>query len=214
MFILSKKRLYIHIFLLIIISIAIVWWMVEIKQGKMPYVDQWTRGLVSIVEHTRVYTFFRGVTELGSKSFLLPFTIVMMIFIWIIFRNALPAFTFGIGTLGAQMLNKFIKNIIARERPSISALLNAQGYSFPSGHAMISIVCYGLLAYFLSKKFASQKRLIQFLFGFLILLIGLSRYFINVHYLTDIITGFFFGYLYLRMLIYLYEKFSGREKGV
>lgn len=101
-----------------------------------------------------------------------------------------------------------IKALVGRERPSISAALNAEGYSFPSGHAMIPMVCYGLIAYLLGKRMGSGKNrwLVQAMFGCLVLLIGISRFFINVHYLTDIITGFTIGFLFLFLLIAIDKK--------
>src|SRR5690625_1913567 len=202
------KKKYFYFCILLFLFLIIVWWAVQIKQGKLPYIDQLTRNFVAVVAHTPVYTFFRWITELGSRSFTVPFTIVMSLVLWRLYRDWFLALLFGLGTWGAHLLNHWIKHLVARERPSISALLNAQGFSFPSGHAMISIVCYGLLGYLLSKKINSKqiRTYVQIIFGLLILLIGSSRYFINVHFLTDIITGFLVGYLYLLLLIYVYEK--------
>ncbi len=205
------KRNMIHITVLTVGLIAIIIWILELKQGKIPLTDQITRGLVEEVAGTRVYTFFRGMTELGSKSFVIPFVIVMMVVLWIAYKKVFPAIIFGFGTLGASMLNRFIKHLIARERPSISKELDALGFSFPSGHAVTSIVCYGLLAYFLSERFPNRKVSIRIFFGMLIVLIGMSRYFINVHYLTDVITGFFVGYVYVLLLIFLNKNIQARR---
>jgi len=192
----------------IVIFAVIIWWIIEIRQGNMPYVDQWTRGLVVPVDNTFVHTFFSSITQLGSRPFILPFTILMTFFLWYFYRQLLPALFFGFGTLGAQLLNRLMKHLVARERPSISTALYAKGYSFPSGHAMTSMVCYGLLVYFLTEKITSSK--VKFWlrigFGLLILLVGTSRYFINVHYLTDVISGFYIGSLYLLSIIFVYKK--------
>nr|WP_280922962.1 phosphatase PAP2 family protein [Virgibacillus litoralis] len=120
---------------------------------------------------------------------------------------------FGVGTLTSHGLNILIKRLVERERPSILVAANAEGYSFPSGHAMISMVCYGLLAYFITKNLKSAKATfaVQFLFALLIFLIGISRYMINVHYLTDVLAGFIFGFIFLVGLIYLYELIRNRR---
>lgn len=193
--------------LYLILFITVIIWIVEIMHGDLPYVDQWTRGFVSNFLHTPLYLFFRRITELGSRTFVIPFVIVMASFL--LFRKrVLPALFFSFGTLGSHLLNKFIKGLVERERPSTSVLLHAEGYSFPSGHAMISIVCYSLLAYFLSELFESKKvkRVIKAFFVIVIVLIGFSRYVLNVHYLTDIVAGFLFGYVYVICLLFLYEK--------
>lgn len=209
----SRKRNSILIFLLVLVLFTIGTWVAKIINGELPYVDQWTRALVERFDDTYVYTIFRWVTELGSQSFLIPFIIIMAFILWLLFRNYLPALIFAGGTLMSHLLNVLIKNIVARERPSISIAANAEGHSFPSGHAMLSMVCYGLLVYFLSKKVSSTKRVfvIQLFFALLIFLIGLSRFFINVHYLTDIMAGFFIGYLCLIGLVYLYEFIQKRQ---
>lgn len=202
---LRKRNIMIALFVLSLIAIGI--WILEILKGKLPYVDQWTREIVSRFDGTYIYSIFRWMTELGSQSFLIPFIIIMTIILWVLFRDYLPALIFAGGTLISHLINVLIKNMVARERPSVSIAANAEGHSFPSGHAMLSMVCYGLLAYFLSKKITSTKRIfaIELFFALLIFLIGLSRFFINVHYLTDIMAGFFIGFLCLIGLIYLYE---------
>jgi len=183
----------------------LVIWSIKIVNGELPYIDQWTRAFVATLNETNLYYIFRAVTDLGSKSFLIPFTIVSSLLVWVIFRDWIPALILGGGTLVTHLFNKLIKTVIARERPSIWVEANAEGYSFPSGHSMITIVCYGLLVYFICKKVKSNKIkvAIQVIFALLILMIGLSRYVINVHYLTDILAGFSIGFGCLLALINL-----------
>ncbi len=182
-------------------------WIFKITRGDIPYVDKWTRALVDTFPDTYIYTFFRTVTNLGSESFMYPFTAVITIILIILFRDWLPGLTFGLGIFITHQVNKLIKILVSRERPSILVEANAVGESFPSGHAMVPIVCYGLLAYFLAKKIKSTTVVlfIQIIFALLVFLIGISRYVINVHYITDIVAGFVFGFLCLLLLIYFYE---------
>jgi undecaprenyl-diphosphatase len=207
------KRNTVGIVLVILILFVIGTWVIEIMNGKLPYVDQWTRVLVERFNGTHVYTFLRGMTELGSSSFLIPFIVVMTLVLWWVFHDYVPAIIFAGGMLLSHLLNTLIKSLVARERPSISVSANAEGFSFPSGHAMMSMVCYGLLAYFISKKIRSTYTvfLVQVSCALLVFLIGLSRFFINVHYLTDIMAGFFLGFVCLIGLISLYEWIRGRQ---
>ena len=117
-------------------------------------------------------------------------------------------YSFPGGILLTHQLNILIKSLVVRERPSISVAANAEGYSFPSGHAMISMVCYGLIAYLLVKKMKSHVLIFitQTMFVTLIFLIGISRYVIHVHYITDIVAGFALGFICLIGLIYVYER--------
>jgi undecaprenyl-diphosphatase len=213
-----KRNHWVILFLLGAILVVIGLWIVRILRGNMPYVDVWTRDPVLWLNDTYIYTVFRYITELGSQEFLVPFVIIVGILMWVVFKSWLPALIFSGGTLLSHGLNLLIKHIVERDRPSILEAANAEGHSFPSGHAMISMVCYGLLAYFIAKKIASTKLTlaVQIFFSLLIFLIGISRYVINVHYLTDVIAGFIIGYLLLVGFIYLYEalrKWQTRSKG-
>lgn len=205
----KQKKIYLGLFVLLFITLII--WVTKIKNGEIPNVDQWTRELVESIANSNAYTIARWLTELGSESFLVPFTIVMGIILCWIFHNFLPSIIFVGGTLVSHLLNIFIKNIVARERPSIFIEANAEGYSFPSGHAMISMVCYGLLMYLLIKKVPKWGNIIQVFFALLIFLIGISRFVINVHYLTDVISGFVIGFVVLLGFINLYEFLLSKQ---
>ncbi|MBP1968990.1 undecaprenyl-diphosphatase [Virgibacillus natechei] len=202
-----NRRNYIILFLFTLVVIMIGIWVSQIVRGNVPLTDQWTRNLVERVDGTVLFSFFRAVTELGSENFLIVFTITMAIVMWLMLRDWLPALIFAGGTLVSHLFNMLIKRLVGRDRPSILEAANAEGYSFPSGHAMITMVCYGLLAYFIVKRLYSTRAifLIQLFFSLLIFLVGISRYFINVHYLTDVVSGFIIGFFCLIGFIYLYE---------
>lgn len=202
----NKQQSYFYISLVVIMSV-IIGWIVTIKKSGMPYVDQWTRAFVDSVAGTKLYIAARWITELGSESFLIPFTMIMGILLIFLWKDWLPALFFAGGTLMSHLLNMWIKVLVGRERPSILIEANAEGFSFPSGHSMITMVCYGFLMYLLVKKVSSNqlKTTIQISFSLLIFLIGISRFFINVHYITDIIAGFTFGFLILLGQMYLFE---------
>src|SRR5699024_12285663 len=102
-----------------------------------------TRPYVDIVSETKVYTVFRWITELGSFHVVFPLTLIMMLLFLILFKEYLPACLFGVGVLTAHITNELLKQLMIRERPSISVLVYAEGYSLASGNTMISMVCYG-----------------------------------------------------------------------
>lgn len=209
-----NKRIYTYFIFFAIVLTFVIGWFIEIVNGKIPVVDLKMQQVALTYNDTFVYTFFRWMTELGSEHFVIPFVIVMMFVIGFILRDWLPAVTFGLGVLSAHILNLVIKNFVERDRPSISVVLNAEGFSYPSGHAMVSIVCYGLLAFFITKKLTSMKAkfITQFLFALLVFLVGMSRPMLNVHYLTDVITGFVLGYLCFIGIISLYEYLQRKRR--
>lgn len=116
----------------------------------------------------------------------------------------------------ATLLNIFLKNIIQRPRPNDFRLISETGYSFPSGHSMISMAFYGFLIY-LSIKYLKNKKmkivLITFL-SILIILIGISRIYLGVHYTSDVIAGFMISVCYLIIFTSLVKKYIiEREDG-
>ena len=106
------------------------------------------------------------------------------------------------------ILNRILKWIIARPRPERLKLVFEDGYSFPSGHSMVAFGFYGFLIYLICKNVKNKKikyPLIVFL-SVLILLIGISRIYLGVHYVTDVIGGFIFAFLYLVVFVKYFCK--------
>lgn len=202
-----RKRNFL-LLLFIGLCVVIVGWVIQIVGGNVPLVDQWTRDLALSYQDTSIYSVAAFVTNLGSRHFLVPFVIIAALVLLVLYKHWLPPLLFIGGTLFTYKINGLIKELTERERPMIEIELNAVGNSFPSGHAMISMVCYGLLGYFLSKRVKSNKIsiVIQVIFSFIIFTIGISRYILNVHYITDIVAGFVIGFLFLFGFIYLYER--------
>lgn len=96
------------------------------------------------------------------------------------------------------LFNTGLKFLVARPRPAFFHLVREVGYSFPSGHAMMSFAFYGFLIYLLFKNvIPSRKWLAIIALSILILAIGISRIYLGVHYTTDVIAGFAFSSGYL-----------------
>lgn len=106
------------------------------------------------------------------------------------------------------ILNRILKLIIARPRPPRLRLVIENGYSFPSGHSMVSFAFYGFLIYLINKNLKNKK--IKYpliiLLSLLILLIGISRIYLGVHYVTDVLGGYIIGLIYLIVFIKILKK--------
>lgn len=89
-----------------------------------------------------------------------------------------------------------LKNVFERSRPAGEALTIASGFSLPSGHAMVSMAFYGFLAaLLLRQKNSSRARWGATLLFVWVILIGFSRIYLNVHYLSDVLAGFILGFI-------------------
>ena len=108
------------------------------------------------------------------------------------------------GYSGAESLNFILKQTFARPRPSFANPLATANYSsFPSGHAMVSLVVYGLLAVFilLHVRHPALRILVTVVTILLVLCIGLSRIYLGVHYFSDVVAGYAAGTAWLSICI-------------
>ncbi|WP_077310302.1 phosphatase PAP2 family protein [Terribacillus halophilus] len=211
---LPHKKRYILLFTISIILAFLL--MMDVRLHPVPLLDQWTSSYPATLEGTFWYDLFRWITELGSSTVLSVLAFVFGLFLAIKRKDLIGAgIVFTATALGYQF-NFLIKKMVQRERPTILAFVDGEGFSFPSGHSMVSFITYGIIVYFLWKYLKQRLRFtITVVAGFLVLLIGLSRYVLRVHYVTDILGGYSFGLIFLIIWILLYKwlqyKF-GREK--
>ncbi|MDC3417262.1 phosphatase PAP2 family protein [Aquibacillus salsiterrae] len=181
--------------------------LLRVRYTDMPIIDKWAMPFAVGLEDTVIFEVFRWITELGSSTFLTPLSILFAIGLWFYTKDWLASIVALVGPYLGHKLNYWIKINVERERPRIFAEAEGIGYSFPSGHAMISVIVYGLVIYFTIKYVKSTKLAFRInLIGIiLIILIGMSRYVIRVHYLTDVLAGFAFGVVCLLLCIKIYE---------
>lgn len=137
---------------------------------------------------------FKFVTLFGTYGLQLALSVILLV---VLYRRARwrEGVMLVTAVNGAGLLNIILKNIIQRPRPDVPPLVTATGYSFPSGHAMLSMAFYGMLAYILLREVGGTGRKAAVLAGFaaFVLLIGVSRVYLGVHYPTDVLAGFAAG---------------------
>ena len=129
----------------------------------------------------------KTVTRFSNSEGIILFTLLSLIYI----KDKKLALTVPLNVIIATTLNQILKHIFRRPRP-LYRLIKIGGFSFPSGHAMVSMAFYGYLLYlantFIDNK--KQKKVIIFILSTIILLVGISRIYLGVHYCSDIITGY------------------------
>ncbi len=176
----------------------------------VPALDIWARELRSGWGNPSLYAFFEKVTVLGSSAFLASFTLIMAVWLWWRKKNLFASIVLLIGVIGSYALNKGIKFAVQRSRPDWVGGIESDGFSYPSGGAMLSLLCFALATYFLILHAQNRwSKVILFVITFTaVVLTGFSRYLLGAHYLTDVIAGFSFGFICLSVLIGLYHRFS------
>lgn len=156
---------------------------------------------------------FYTITQLGEANAVFGIGgVVSVIFLY--FRNYVAVFAFWLTMAGVGLSTRYGKTFISRERPADVAYYAVEHFSFPSGHATTAIALYGLLAYFLYRRYHThtKRRLLLWLAAGLILIIGFSRIYLGVHYLSDVLAGFLLGALWLLVGISLVEVMLYRKK--
>lgn len=123
--------------------------------------------------------------------------------LWLLWRLQITrAIIFSAGMIFSELLTQFLKLIIARPRPSFTALVQ-DGFSFPSGHALGATIFFGFLLFIILQN--NKKHWIKLVFSallpLLILAIGFSRVYLGVHWVTDVIAGWVIGAVILAGMI-------------
>lgn len=116
--------------------------------------------------------------------------------------------------MSSTALMFILKFIFSRDRPLIPLLKPALGYSFPSGHSLMSFAFYGLLihiAYHYVKN-VYVKWILIVLFAMLIILIGVSRIYLRVHYPTDVFAGLAIGIIWLMVSLIILQRMEVYSK--
>ena len=113
-------------------------------------------------------------------------------------QRYLDGIRFTIACAGGILLNQLMKLFFAKPRPELwTRLITETSFSFPSGHAVGSMVVYGFIAYILAKEMQQYQHIVYTAAFLLIIAIGFSRLYLGVHYPTDIIAGYGIGFLWL-----------------
>ena len=137
----------------------------------------------------------------GATALCAPVTLLLICFVCMfLFRNRHYSIPVAINLMVSVSLNYTLKTTFLRERPPIEyRAITEAGYSFPSGHAMAAGAFYGFLIYIVAKSNLSVrlKRLLIGLLSLLIALVGFSRVYLGVHYLSDVVAGYAVSLAYL-----------------
>ncbi len=145
------------------------------------------------------------ITNFGGAIFLIGLTVLLIILI----KNKKIGLSILVNLAIVTGLNQLLKRILQRPRPTEFRIVEETGYSFPSGHSMVSMAFYGYLIYLIYKYVKNKyiKWSLICLLSFLVILIGTSRIYLGVHYTSDVLGGFLISISYLVIYISAVNKF-------
>lgn len=152
-------------------------------------------------------------TQLGGTAMILSGSAMVSAYLFIKKRFDY-LLTLLAAVLGGNILVLMLKISIHRPRPE-RPLVEAAGFSFPSGHAMMSVIFYGLTAYFLIRAVKSWRLQVFVVLTvvFMVFLIGFTRIYLQSHYLSDILAGYAGGLFWLTVCVTgleIYKKKAAR----
>lgn len=149
----------------------------------------------------------RVISFLGSYRYLIIMPALLVLILsfykgmrWNVLRVLLISFT-------TSLLNQLLKNYYERPRP-VFAPLDMTGFSFPSGHTMIGGVFHGLLIYIIWTTVENKawRWALSIILSLIVVLVGLSRIYLEVHYATDVAAGYLIGVMWLVLSLYLLRQ--------
>ena len=170
----------------------------ELTENELFRFDQsvidWVQGFIN----PQVTIIMKAFTFLGSTT-ALSLLLIASVALMIGQQKRWESLFLVIAIGGGMVFNLLLKWIFQRERPTLNRLIDATGYSFASGHSMVSFIFYGMLGMLVYMFLASRlsKMITIMVSAVLILMIGTSRIYLGVHYPSDVIAGFAAGGVWL-----------------
>jgi len=194
-----------HLTLGLFASLAGLWVFAGVTEDVVHH-DPLTRFDITVLEWFHAHStplglaLCNGISWLGSPLLISVLGLVVAVML-AARRSWLPLATWGAALAGTSVLGTVLKVAVRRPRPEYgSSFLHGERFSFPSGHAMGSLVAYGMLAYLLLTIWVKRRVIrvgVVTVLSVLVIAIGLSRLYLGMHYFSDIVGGYAAGLLWL-----------------
>lgn len=188
----KKLILIIAIILFIIITYATL-------NNKIAELDELIHSYILNIRNESLTNILILITNISSAYSLIVISIILLATM----KNKKIPLLISINLICSFLTNQTAKLIFSRTRPIGINLIEETGFSYPSGHAMVSMSYFGFIAYLLYKNQNNKfnKTILIITLILTIITIGFSRIYLGVHYLSDVIGGFLLSIIYL--LIYI-----------
>jgi len=163
--------------------------------------DNATSSFIISIRSPELTNTMNIITNISGSYALIVFT---TLFIILIKKKKYPL-AITINLIAVFITSQLAKAIVERNRP-LDMLVSAPGYSYPSGHSMVGLAYFSFLSYLVIKYIPNKivKIILPIVFTITILLVGFSRIYLGVHYLSDVLAGFLLGAIYLIIFINIY----------
>lgn len=159
---------------------------------------------------TAIMKFF---SFIGSTVSVIIISIGSALYLYYVLRHRRELILLAITMIGSTLLNILLKSIFQRARPEINQIVFEEGFSFPSGHSMAAFSLYGILTFLLWRHIKTRigRGLLLTINSLMILLIGLSRIYLGVHYPSDVIAAYAASGFWLFTVIWFFQWVQERR---
>ena len=185
-----------RLIVVLVAAVVFIYLLGEVAEGEIMKLDSLAYAL--FVERLRTdsaTSVMQGFTGLLDIPVLLVMTLIVTAFA----PGKAPGRCVALNLVCVLALNQLLKAIVQRPRPDGFRLIAETGYSFPSGHSMISMAFFGLLVWMVwtYEKDRVLARIWSALFSLVIVMVGVSRIYLGVHYASDVLAGFCVSLIWL-----------------
>ena len=181
-------------------GVLLFMWLGEaVLHGRTHAIDDRIRMVVHANSDPTLTAVMRAVSLIGEPWFLIALGAATVVFLARI-EGRRTVLLFAITVAGAEVLDQLLKLAFHRARPpAFFGLAEPMGYSFPSGHALVSCAFFGALAVFAAPRTVRRPRpwLYYMAAALAIAAIGFSRVYLGMHYPSDVLGGYAAGVAWL-----------------
>lgn len=198
-------------FILFICLIAVIGILEDVLEDEILTLDIYGYNIISKYLISDFFTpIAKIITQLGGAIFLIILSLALIISL----KNKKVSILILLNLIISTTLNQVLKFIIQRPRPTEFRIIDEHGYSFPSGHSMVSAAFYGFLIYLIYKNIKNKylKWGLITLLSCIVILIGTSRIYLGVHYTSDVIAGILISISYLIIFTHFSKEFMKIEQ--
>lgn len=198
-----------HLTVGIMVSLAALWLFAGVTEDIIHH-DPVTRADTGLLNwfHQHPSAFGNRIFEafgwVASPTVIISLAVLVFLFL-LIRQDKLLASAWLATLLGSGIVDAAVKHIVQRPRPNhMDVFSYGPANSFPSGHALGALTCYGMLAYLLAVFWAKDWRARTAIVAAAVLLVtavGFSRIYLGVHYFSDVIAGYAAGLVWLSVCI-------------
>ncbi len=169
--------------------------------------DTKIENLLVIFRDSFLVKVFLWITAFGEAQVIVSMVLVSTALFWL-WRRRFYIMSLWVSVLGSAASAYVVKNLVNRIRPGGDIPVYTEHYfSFPSGHSALTMTLLGFLVYCIWRNFSTWKIRVNsfFLAGAIILLVGFSRLYLGVHFLSDVLGGYLLGFFWVLVGISISE---------